>query len=106
MTSPAGDGKSRATAEQEQRIADRRQSRITILQATLGYSYLGIFWGVAIFIGYAAGRWAEKRWHFETWGSLVGVLIGIAAGFRELIRVTTRHRQLLAAAAKDRKEGE
>jgi F0F1-type ATP synthase assembly protein I len=53
-------------------------------------SYIGIFFGVAIVIGFFSGRWLDSRWHTTPWLSLVGLLIGIASGFRELIRIAMR----------------
>jgi hypothetical protein len=54
-------------------------------------SYLGIFFGVAVLIGYGAGRWCERRWGGAPWISLAGVLIGVVSGFRELYRVGKRY---------------
>ncbi len=51
------------------------------------FSYVGIFFGVAIVTGWLAGHWAERRWGGAPWVSLVGVLFGTAAGFRELVRI-------------------
>jgi len=57
-------------------------------QAAWRASYIGIFFGVAVVIGWAAGHWADKRWHTDPWLGLVGLLFGVAAGFRELYRVS------------------
>lgn len=54
------------------------------------YSYIGIFFGVAVCIGLFAGRWADRRWHTEPWLTLFGVLIGVVAGFRELYRLSKK----------------
>jgi F0F1-type ATP synthase assembly protein I len=51
------------------------------------FSYVGIFFGVSIVIGFAAGRYIERHWGGAPWVSLAGVLVGVAAGFRELVRV-------------------
>jgi ATP synthase protein I len=59
-----------------------------MIQQMSKFSYIGIFFGVAIVLGYFAGRWADRRWHTDPWLSLVGLLIGVAAGFRELYRVS------------------
>ena len=53
-------------------------------------SYIGIFFGVAICIGFFGGRWLDGRLHTGPWLSVVGLLVGIAAGFRELIRIAMR----------------
>ena len=50
------------------------------------FSYVGIFFGVAIVLGLFAGRWLERRWGGAPWVSLLGVLLGAATGFRELVR--------------------
>ncbi len=51
------------------------------------FSYLGIFFGVAICIGYFAGRWFDDRFHTAPWLSFVGLFVGIVSGFRELYRI-------------------
>ncbi len=56
-------------------------------------SYLGIFFGVAAAIGYFAGHWADDRFHTTPWLSMVGLMVGIAAGFKELWRVTKQLRK-------------
>jgi F0F1-type ATP synthase assembly protein I len=58
-----------------------------MVQATARYGSIGIFFGVAISIGYFAGHWLDQRWHTAPWLSLVGVLFGVASGFVELYRV-------------------
>jgi F0F1-type ATP synthase assembly protein I len=57
-----------------------------------GVSYLGIFFGVAIIIGYLGGAWADRRLSTGHWLSIVGVLFGIAASGKELYRVTSKYR--------------
>jgi ATP synthase protein I len=61
-----------------------------MIQALSSYSYLGIFFGVAVCLGLFAGHWADRRWHTEPWLTLVGVVIGVAAGFRELYRLSKK----------------
>jgi ATP synthase protein I len=61
-----------------------------MIQIVGSYSYVGIFFGVAVCIGLFAGRWADHRWHTEPWLTLVGVVIGVAAGFRELYRLSKK----------------
>jgi F0F1-type ATP synthase assembly protein I len=57
-------------------------------QAMTSYSYVGIFFGVAIVLGYAAGRWADRRFHTDPYLTIGGILIGVASSFRELYRVS------------------
>jgi F0F1-type ATP synthase assembly protein I len=68
-----------------------RDSSRSVWQVVAQYSYLGIFFGVAVMLGAFGGRWIERRWGGAPWVSLAGVLIGIAAGFRELYRVARRY---------------
>ena len=53
-------------------------------------SYIGIFFGLAIAIGYFGGHWIEHRLGGAPWVSLVGLLFGVVAGFRELVRIAKR----------------
>jgi len=64
-----------------------------LLKATWGYSYLGIFFGVAIMLGFFAGRWLDHRWHTDPWLQLAGLLVGVAAGFRELYRLSRQYQR-------------
>jgi ATP synthase protein I len=67
-----------------------------MVQATSRFSYIGIFFGVAIALGVLAGRWADRRWHTDPWLMMLGLLFGVASGFSELYRVSK-------AAMKDQK---
>jgi ATP synthase protein I len=61
-----------------------------MIQALSSYSYVGIFFGVAVCLGLFAGRWADHHWHTEPWLTLLGVLVGVASGFRELYRLSKK----------------
>ena len=61
-----------------------------MVQATARYSYIGIFFGVAVSICVYAGRWADHRWNTTPWLTIVGLLLGVATGFNELYRVSKR----------------
>jgi ATP synthase protein I len=58
------------------------------IDAMSRYSYLGIFFGVAVVLGLVVGRWVDRRYHTDPWGGFVGILVGVVAGFRELYRVS------------------
>lgn len=57
------------------------------LQATR-FSYLGLFFGIAVLIGCLFGKWLDRKFGTSPWLMMVGALLGIAAGFKELYRVT------------------
>lgn len=61
-----------------------------MIQATARFSYIGIFFGVAVVICVFAGRWADNRWHTTPWLTVLGLLLGVATGFRELYRISKR----------------
>jgi F0F1-type ATP synthase assembly protein I len=60
-------------------------------QTAAQFSYIGIFFGVAVMVGAYGGQWIEDRWGGKPWVSLAGMLIGVAAGFRELYRIARRY---------------
>lgn len=51
------------------------------------FSHLGIFFGVAVVLGLFAGNWADRRFGTAPALTLVGLVVGLVAGFRELYRV-------------------
>jgi F0F1-type ATP synthase assembly protein I len=53
------------------------------------YSQLAFVLPAATFVGWIVGA-ALDRWLHTTWLYLAGLLLGIAAGFVELIRTVTR----------------
>jgi ATP synthase protein I len=59
-----------------------------MMQAASRYSYVGIFFGVSALIGFLGGAWLDRRWHTSPWLGIVGLLLGVAAGFRELYRIS------------------
>jgi F0F1-type ATP synthase assembly protein I len=73
-------------------VSPSRRTRIDkkMLQATTRFSYIGLFFGIAVVLGWLGGHWCDRRWHTEPWLGIVGLLLGVAAGFRELYRVSKR----------------
>jgi ATP synthase protein I len=59
-----------------------------MLQATQRYSYLGLFFGIVVVLGFFGGQWLDRRWHTDPWLSIAGLLVGVAAGFRELYKLS------------------
>lgn len=60
------------------------------LQATR-FSYLGLFFGIAVILGYGGGAWLDRRFHTAPWLSILGVLLGIASSFKELYRLASQY---------------
>jgi F0F1-type ATP synthase assembly protein I len=61
-----------------------------MIQQMSSYSYVGIFFGIAICLGLGAGRWADRRWHTDPWLTIAGIILGVAAGFVELYKVSKK----------------
>ncbi len=59
---------------------------------------IGIELVVSVIIGLVAGAWLDRRFGTTPWLTLVGIIIGSAAGFRSLIRYSKR------AAAREERE--
>ena len=45
------------------------------------------------FVGYAMGRFAERYIEIEPWGAVVGMLVGMAAAFREVFLLLKRKQE-------------
>jgi ATP synthase protein I len=54
------------------------------------YSYVGIFFGVAVGLCAFAGDWLDRRFATKPWLTLVCILLGVATGFVELYRVSKK----------------
>lgn len=63
---------------------------------SLRYSYIGIFFGVAVVLGYGVGSALDRRFGTGSWLTMVGVLLGIASGFNELIRLARKYQRELS----------
>ena len=46
----------------------------------------GTAFAISILLGVFIGRWVDRRWELEPWGVLVGAMLGMAAGFYNLVR--------------------
>jgi len=45
----------------------------------------------AILIGYFGGKWIGGKLGSSFWGSIIGFMIGVAAGFKELFRTAMKY---------------
>jgi len=66
---------------------DQEQKRSLILQLA-NYSQLAFIFPAATVVGWLIGA-ALDRWLHTTWLYLAGLILGIIAGFVELIRLVT-----------------
>jgi len=51
---------------------------------------IGLMLGLSATLGFFLGRWLDDRWHTTPWLSLVGLFIGLGAGFVEIGRLLRR----------------
>jgi F0F1-type ATP synthase assembly protein I len=51
---------------------------------------LGLEVAAGVGLGLLVGNWMDRRWHWNSWGILVGGMVGLAAGMYLLIRETMR----------------
>jgi len=58
------------------------------------YSSLGISVSLAIFIGLGVGVWLDRKFDTSPWLTLIFLLFGIIAGFRNIALVIKRARKL------------
>jgi ATP synthase protein I len=58
------------------------------------FSSLGISIALAIFIGLAVGVWLDRRFGSEPWCTFIFLLLGIAAGFRNIAIAIRKSRNL------------
>ena len=58
------------------------------------FSSLGISVALAIFIGLGIGVWLDRKLDTSPWLTLIFLLFGIAAGFRNIALVIKRARKL------------
>jgi F0F1-type ATP synthase assembly protein I len=68
---------------------------------SLRYSYIGLFFGVAVVLGFVVGGALDKRFHTGSWCTMIGVLLGIASGFKELYRLARNYQKELTKSAAD-----
>ncbi|HEX2677958.1 MAG TPA: AtpZ/AtpI family protein [Polyangiales bacterium] len=60
---------------------------------------VGIELSLSVVIGLLGGRWLDRKLGTDPYLSLVGLLIGVAAGFRGLIRAARKAQREAEAAS-------
>lgn len=63
------------------------------LRDSLKYSAVGIEVGLAVIVGLVLGQFADDFFGTEPWLTLVGMLFGVGAAIRSLIRAGRRMRR-------------
>lgn len=58
------------------------------------YGAVGLEMAALVFVGVKIGEWADARFGTDKIFTLVGVLLGIAAGFYSLIKLTRRAKRV------------
>jgi len=96
LTRRAGACYEAADFEREARIVskppetDRESTRATRFFSAAQYASLGLEMAVAILLGWWLGTKGDARFGTAPWLMLVGLLFGVAAGFRGLIRTAVQ----------------
>ncbi|ABZ83478.1 conserved hypothetical protein [Heliomicrobium modesticaldum Ice1] len=62
-------------------MADLHLPSRRVLKAFALASTIGAEFAASVFIGFTAGRYADKAWGTDPWLMLTGVLLGVAGGF-------------------------
>ncbi len=71
----------------------KRETRRTFKELAY-FSSLGISVSLATFIGLGIGVWLDRKFDTSPWLTLIFLVIGIIAGFRNIARVIKRARKL------------
>jgi ATP synthase protein I len=69
----------------------------------LSASSVGLELGIAVIVGLLGGMWLDNRFGTTPWLMLVFLVLGLVAGFRNVLRAVERAEK--AAAIEDREEG-
>jgi len=68
------------------------------------FASVGLEMGIAVAIGAGAGYLADNHFGTKPWLSLVGLLIGVAAGFKGMIDAAKKAKASLGSS-KDKEDG-
>lgn len=68
------------------------------------YGTVGIELVISLLVGLFLGKWADERWNTAPWLTLLGLVVGVYAGFRQLLATTRRMQRDMEA--QDRAERE
>ena len=69
-------------------ISDQTRDYLRLLARV---SSMGMAMVIATILGFALGYWVDSKWEvLAPWGKLVGLLLGIVAGYRNLYVIWKR----------------
>jgi ATP synthase protein I len=68
-----------------QRFKEFKQANLLAMASSIGISLV-----VATFMGLGAGYWLDKQLGTSPWLLIIGLLIGIAAGFKNIFVIVDR----------------
>ncbi len=74
-------------------ISMKRETRRAFKELAY-YSSLGLSVSLAIFIGLGIGVWLDRKFDTSPWFTLIFLVLGIIAGFRNIALVIKRARKL------------
>lgn len=70
----------------------KRETKEYLNQVITGTS-MGLQWGLAVLIGLAVGVWLDSRFSTFPWLTLVFLVMGVIAGFRNYYRFIRQQQQ-------------
>lgn len=65
---------------------------------------VGLEMSIAVVIGTLGGSWLDQRLGTRPWLALTGLLLGVAAGFRAVLRVARDHERRMKREAERERE--
>ena len=89
----AVDGVSDAVGQKRGAVRRSRETRRTLRELAY-YSSLGLSVALAIFIGVGIGVYLDRRFDTSPWLMFVGLVLGIAAGYRNIGLAIRKARKL------------
>lgn len=90
--------------------ADRENDRDKVVQRTrqvyqaAGMASVGLEMAIATLLGWAIGHWLDGRFGTTPWLMLLFLLLGIAAGFKGLIRAAGEAKRSLSESKEQKPE--
>lgn len=63
---------------------------------------VGLEMAIATLIGALGGGWLDERFHTRPWLTTVGLVLGVAAGFRGLFRAVSEHQRRMKRSGEPR----